>query len=126
MAAISIAGNFIVHFEGYGTQEEVDKSNVRQAPSSADAGGSGYKGWSPPLWRVCQSCVFVLPHSTQPTNFHSTFAAAGVAAPKRRKVDEEAAELEMPEWLEIKPTGQLCMHAPSDAARGAMCFACDY
>ena len=111
VAAISTAGNFIVHFEGYGTQEEVDKSNVRQAPSNADAGGSGYTGPPTlPLWHVYHSCDFVLPKSTQAADCGAEFAAAGVAAPKRREVFEEDATDEMPAWLEIKPTGQLCLH----------------
>lgn len=31
--------------------------------------------------------------------------SAGVAAPKRRRVDETADVQEMPKWLEVKPTG---------------------
>ncbi len=34
-------------------------------------------------------------------------AAAGVSAPKRRKVEEETVVTEMPKWLEIKPAGKL-------------------
>lgn len=109
VAAISTAGNFIVHFEGYGTQEEVDRANVRQAPSNTEGDGSGYKGEPPAapaaMWHVHPHFhVLVLQSAT------ALPSAAGVAAPKRRHIDEEAAGHDMPAWLEIRPTGEACLY----------------
>jgi hypothetical protein len=44
VSGISVGGNFIVQFEGYGSQEEVERSAVRERPQTAANEGPGYKG----------------------------------------------------------------------------------
>lgn len=95
VTAVATSGNFIVDFEGYGTQEEVDRQSMRQRPVSTDA-GTGYKGMlARPDEHVLYRCGMVL----------ITWRSAGVEAPKQRRVSDDTDVQEMPAWLEIKPTG---------------------
>jgi len=48
VTAISVSGKFIVTFESYGNQEEVELQDVRPAQAAVEATGTGYKGVQAP------------------------------------------------------------------------------
>jgi hypothetical protein len=77
VTGVTASGNFIVAFEGYGNEEEVQKgfAQLREGTDGGD-GAAGDGGEYRP-----------------------------VAAPKKRHMFEDIVPDEMPKWLEIKPTG---------------------
>ncbi len=44
VSAVSVAGNLIVTFEAYGTQQEVKLGEIREATGGGGAGTSAYRG----------------------------------------------------------------------------------
>ena len=97
-----------MQFEGYGSQEEVERSAVRERPQTAANEGPGYKGAA--LRRRAHAFWHLSLFAA--ADKRPSHTVAGVSAPNRRQVEADAEVQEMPAWLEFKPTGALARAVP--------------